>query len=318
MAFAPTTRNLPSTVNRQPRTVNRQPLYSCQMTHALLLTLLLAQAHTPSPQSGLDTAAIARTIGRQGQLQGDVYKISLPRTDLDVRVGDVKIRAGLALGSWVAFRATGADAIVDGDLVLTEREVDPAVARLFASGLQITALHNHLVGETPRIMYLHVWGTGNAAKLATGVRAALDATATPLDAPTTPTADEGDLHADVIQQRLGVTGTVRGGVLSISVPRHEKITMMGMEMPPSMGMATALNFQSAGNGTIVATGDFVLAGDEVNPVAKALSTHEIGVRALHNHMIHGTPELYFMHFWGSGTPEKVADGLRAALDLLHR
>lgn len=289
------------------------------MTHALLLTLVLAQAPSAAPQSGLDTAAIARAIGRQGQLQGDVYKISLPRTDLDVRVGDVKIRAGLALGSWVAFRATGSDAIVDGDLVLTERELDPVIARLFASGLQITAVHNHLVGETPRVMYVHIWGTGNAAKLAAGVRGALDATATPLEAASAPAAaEDAGLNADVIQKRLGVTGTVRGGVLAISVPRHEKITMMGMELPPSMGMATSLNFQSAGNATVLATGDFVLVGDEVNPVAKALSTHDIGVRALHNHMIHGTPELYFMHFWASGAPDTVADGLRAALDLLRK
>jgi len=293
-------------------------MYSGGMTPAFLLMLVLSQA-APAPQpSGLDTAAIARTIGRQGQSQGDVYKISLPRTDLDVRVGDVKIRAGFALGSWVAFRAAGSNAIVDGDLVLTEREVDPVIARLFAAGLQITALHNHLIGETPRIMYLHVWGTGSAATLAAGVRAALDATATPLDAPSAPAADDNGFGADVIQQRLGVTGTVRGGVLAIAVPRHETITMMGSELPPSMGMATSLNFQSAGSGMVVATGDFVLTGDEVNPVAAALSKNGIGVRALHNHMIHGTPELYFMHFWGSGAPDKVADGLRAALDVLHK
>jgi hypothetical protein len=115
-----------------------------------------------------------------------------------------------------------------------------------------------------------------------------------------------------------VTGTVRGGVLAIAVPRHETITMMGSELPPSMGMATSLNFQSAGSGMVVATGDFVLTGDEVNPVAAALSKNGIGVRALHNHMIHGTPELYFMHFWGSGAPDKVADGLRAALDVPHK
>jgi uncharacterized protein DUF1259 len=294
-------------------------MYTDRMINALLLTLVVAQARTDASPSGLDTAAIARAIGRQGQFQGDVYKIALPRTDLDVHVGDVKIRPGLALGSWVAFRAAGTDAIVHGDLVLTEREVDPVVSRLFASGLQITALHNHLVGETPRIMYLHVWGTGSAAALAAGVRSALDATATPLDAPSAPAAaDDAGLGADAIQQRLGVTGTVRGGVLAISVPRREPITMMGMDLPPSMGMATALNFQSAGAAGVVATGDFVLTGDEVNPVAKALSTHGIGVRALHNHMIHGTPELYFMHFWGSGAPEKVADGLRAALDLLRK
>ena len=287
--------------------------------YALLLSLVLAQAPAATAPSGLDTAAIAKAIGRQGQFQGDVYRIALPRTDLDVRVGDVKIRPGFALGTWVAFRSTGREAAVHGDLVLLEGEVDPVVSRLFAAGLQITALHNHLVGESPRIMYLHIWGTGDAATLAAGVRSALDATATPREAPSAPpAADDEGLGADVIQRRLGVTGTVRGGVLAVSVPRREKISMMGVDMPPSMGMATALNFQSSGNGNVVGTGDFVLTADEVNPVARALSTNGIGVRALHNHMLHGTPELYFMHFWASGTPERVADGLRAALDVINK
>ena len=289
------------------------------MLTALLLSLALTQAAPAS--TTLDTAAIARAIGRQGQLQGDVYRIALPRTDLDVRVGDVKVRAGFALGSWVAFRGTSSGAIVDGDLVLTERELDPVVARLFASGLQITALHNHLVGETPRIMYLHVWGTGDAGKLAAGVRSALDATATPLAAPAppgAPPADDAVPGADAIQQRLGVKGAVRGGVLAMAVPRPEPITMMGSELPPSMGMATSINVQADGKGGVVTTGDFVLTGDEVNPVAKALSTNGIGVRALHNHMIHGSPELYFMHFWGSGAPDKIADGLKAALDAMKK
>jgi hypothetical protein len=252
-------------------------------------------------------------------MQGDVYRISLPRTDLDVSVNGVKLRAGFALGSWVAFRSTGSDAIVDGDLVLLEREVDQAVSRLFAGGLDITALHNHILNETPRVMYLHIWGRGDAARLAAGIRSALEATATPLgEATAAPPSEDAGFDAAVIQQRLGVKGTVRGGVLSVSVPRPEKITMMGAEMPPAMGMATGFNFQSAGNGNVAATGDFVLAADEVNKVARALSSHGIGVRALHNHMIHGSPELYFMHFWATGAPATVADGLRAALDVMAR
>jgi hypothetical protein len=286
----------------------------------LALTLLTqAPATGASSSSSLDTAAISRAIGRTGQMQGDVYRISLPRTDLDVTVNGVKLRAGFALGSWVAFRSTGSDAIVDGDLVLLEREVDPAVSRLFAGGLDITALHNHILNETPRVMYLHIWGRGDAARLAAGIRSALEATATPLgEPPAAPPSEDAGFDAAVIQQRLGVKGAVRGGVLSVSVPRPEKITMMGAEMPPAMGMATGFNFQSAGDGNVAATGDFVLAADEVNKVARALSSHGIGVRALHNHMIHGSPELYFMHFWATGAPATVADGLRAALDVMAR
>lgn len=289
------------------------------MSALLLVVVFLIQAPATgaSSSSSLDTAAISRAIGRTGQMQGDVYRISLPRTDLDVSVNGLKLRAGFALGSWVAFRSTGPDAIVDGDLVLLEREVDQAVSRLFAGGLDITALHNHILNETPRVMYLHIWGRGDAARLAAGIRSALQATATPLgEAPAAPSSDDPGFDAAVIQQRLGVKGAVRGGVLSVSVPRPEKITMMGAEMPPAMGMATGFNFQSAGNGNVAATGDFVLAADEVNKVARALSSHGIGVRALHNHMIHGSPELYFMHFWATGAPATVADGLRAALDVM--
>jgi len=292
---------------------------------ALLTFLTLAAV--PTAQGTLNTSAIDQALGRSGQTQGDVYRVSFPRTDLTVTVDGVRIKPGFALGSWGAFESTGADAIAHGDLVLTEAEVDPVISKLFEGGLEITALHNHLVGETPRIMYLHFWGRGDAAKLAGALHAALAVTATPAATPApapaagaaaaTPPADP-ELKADVIQKVLGRTGTERGGVLSISIPRPEQITMMGAPMPPAMGMATAFNFQAAGSGNVAATGDFVMTGDEVNPIARALRQNGIGVRALHNHMIHGTPELYFMHFWAVGTPDKVASGLRAAADLLKK
>src|SRR5262249_31337535 len=124
--------------------------------------------------------------------------------------------------------------------------------------------------------------------------------------------------ADAFQKALGRTGTVKGGVLSIGIPRPEKIMMMGVELPPSMGMATSLNIQAAGAGKVAATGDFVMTDDEVNPIAKALRSHGIAVTALHNHMLHGTPMLYFMHFWAEGAPASVAAGLKAATDLLAK
>ena len=289
------------------------------------LLALITFAAAPRAQGTLNTSAIDQALGRSGQMQGDVYRVSFPRTDLTVTVDGVRIRPGFALGSWGAFKSTGADAITHGDLVLTEAEVDPVISKLFEGGLEITALHNHLVGEAPRIMYLHFWGRGDAAKLATALHAALAVTATPAAAPAPAAgaaapaqAADPELKGDVIQKVLGRTGTERGGVLSISIPRPEQITMMGAAMPPAMGMATAFNFQAAGSGNVAATGDFVMTGDEVNPIARALRQNGIGVRALHNHMIHGTPELYFMHFWAVGTPEKVASGLRAAADLLKK
>ncbi len=271
---------------------------------------------------GLNTAAIDKALGLTGQMQGDVYRVGMPRTDLSVTVHGIAIKPGLALGSWAAFRRADTRAVVHGDLVLTESEIDPVISRLEESGLQITAVHNHLLGETPRLMYVHYWGEGEEGALARNVRMALAAsktpfTAAPAPAPGAPPVDPG-FDVDAVQKALGKTGTVRGGVLGVSVPRPEKISMMGVDLTPAMGMATALNFQSAGNGKVAATGDFVMIDSEVNPVAKALRAHGVGITSLHNHMLHGTPVLYFMHFWIEDSPQNVGAGLRAALDLLAK
>jgi biotin operon repressor len=223
----------------------------------------------------------------------------------------------------MAFKKAGADsAVAHGDLVLLETEVNPVISALQAGGMEITALHNHVLNETPRVMYVHFWGHGAEGALAKTLAAALAKTATPAQAPA-PAAGAPPAATDfpgsaVLQTALGRQGTVRGGVLAIAVPRPEKITMMGVELPPSMGMATALNFQDAGAGTVAGTGDFVMIGDEVNKVARALRAHGIEITALHNHMIHGSPELFFMHFWALGTPQEVGAGLKAAVDLLAK
>jgi hypothetical protein len=273
-----------------------------------------------SAQPALDTAAIDKGLGLTGTMQGDVYRVGMARTDLAVAVRGVAIKPGLALGSWAAFRRAGARAVVHGDLVATATEVNPLISRLQAGGFMITALHNHLIEETPAVMYLHYWGEGGEATLASSLRNALQATRTPLTppppAPATP--PKPDFDVDALQTALGRTGTVRGGVLGVSVPRPEKIMMMGVELPPSMGMATALNFQAGAAGKIVATGDFVLAPTEVNAVARVLRDRGIAITALHNHMLHGTPDLYFMHFWADGTVADVGAGLKAALDRLPK
>lgn len=294
--------------------------------HALYFILLLvigaSLAAAPQTPGALDTAAIDKAFGMTGQLQGDVYRIGMPRTDLAVTVHGIAIKPGLALGSWAAFRKAGADAVVHGDLVLTETEINPLISKLQAGGFQITALHNHLLEETPHVMYLHYWGRGGEASLATTLRGALQGTKTPLTSAPAPAAgapqpDPG-FDAAAMSATLGKTGTVRGGVMSVSIPRPEKIMMMDVELPPSMGMATSINVQSAGAGKVAATGDFVMIDSEVNPIAKALRSHGIAITALHSHMIHGTPTLQFMHFWAEDTPANVAAGLKAAIDLLAK
>ena len=274
--------------------------------------------------SKLDTTAIEKAIGKAGELKDEVYKISMPRTDLKVMVKDVTLKPGLALGSWVAFKEAGNEAVIDGDLVLTEDEVAPVFDKLRKEGIEVTALHNHLIGETPRVMFLHIAGKGDAADLAKHVKAALSLTATPMEpspkkageASAKSGSEEAGFDTESIQKELGHKGNVKDGVLQVSIARPEPITMKGVTLPPSMGMATALNFQQAGEGKVAATGDFVMIRDEVDHVTKALAEHGIMVTALHNHLVHGSPELYFMHFWANDTAEKVAKGLRAGLDAM--
>lgn len=289
----------------------------------LLLVFFPSRSHATESQKAsktlLDTTAIEREIGKAGESKGDVYKISFPRTDLNVIVGGVRVKPGLALGSWMAFRATGGTTIVDGDLVLTEDEIYPVLRELQQHGLTVTAIHNHLLQESPKIVYLHFWGEGDAAKLAGSLKQALRRTKTPLTSSTDePTQAEDRFDTEQIQHILGQKGALKQGVLHVSVPRPEKITVHGVELPPSMGMATAMNFQAASDGKVAATGDFVMIGEEVNPVARALAEHGIRVTALHNHLLHDSPDLFFMHFWAHDTPEKVARGLKAGLDAMEK
>lgn len=284
-----------------------------------VLAVVTLSAVQRNQGAALNTAAIDQALGLTGQMQGAVYRIGIPRTDLSVTVHGIAIKPGLALGSWAAFLRAGDQTVVHGDLVLTEPEINPLISKLQAGGLSITALHNHLIDETPRLMYLHYWGQGSESALAGALKAALQTTKTPLTPPPAPaTPPDPGFDADAFQTALGRTGAVKGGVLGISIPRPEKITMMGVELPPAMGMATAINVQSAGAGKVAATGDFVMIDDEVNPIAKALRSHGIAITALHSHMIHGTPTLYFMHFWAEDSLANVAAGLKAATALLAR
>jgi hypothetical protein len=271
------------------------------------------------PSAPTDWKAVEQAMGRPGAPQpGDVYRFSMPRGDLKVTVRGVEIKPALALGSWAAFKMMGDNAMVMGDIVLTEDEVDPVMSRLQQGGVEQTALHHHIMHESPRVFYMHIGGHGNPVKLAETIGAALKLTKTPPPSPPPPPASgqAQDLGIDTkqIEQIVGYSGKVNGGVFQLSVPRAEKITEGGMEVPPSMGTGTAINFQPTGGGRAAITGDFVMTAGEVNPVIRALGENGIEVTSLHNHMLNDEPRLFFMHFWANDDAVKLARGLRAALD----
>ncbi len=280
----------------------------------LYLATTLATAQTPS--SANDWKPVEDAIGRTGQVSGDVIRFGMPRKDLHVTLDGVEIKPALALGSWAAFKKDGNSAMVMGDLVLTEAEIEPVITKLQEHGIHESAVHNHLIGESPRILYMHIASHGDPVQMAKAIRDALALTHTPPADAAAPSAATPDLGFDQkqVEQALGHSGKINGGVLQVSVPRAETITDSGMSVPSSMGVATALNFQPTGNGKAAITGDFVLLNKEVNPVMKTLRQNGIAVTAVHSHMLMEEPRLFFMHFWANDDAIKLAKALRAALD----
>jgi len=246
---------------------------------------------------------------------GGIYRVGLPRTDLKVTLDGVELKPGFALGSWLAFEKMGEQGMVMGDLVLTMDEVAPVMTKLAAGGIEVTALHNHLLRNQPFTIYMHVQGNGDPVKLAAVLHTALAESKTPLSAaPAAPTPPPPiDLDTAAIDQTLGAKGSNNGGVYQFSIPRAEPIKDNGMNVPPPMGSANAINFQPTGGGKAAITGDFVLIAKEVNPVLRALREHGIEVTATHNHMLDDRPRLFFMHFWANDDAKKLAEGLKAAL-----
>ena len=266
-----------------------------------------------------DWSRVDQVIGKKGMdLPGGVHKLGFPRTDLSVTVDGVAIKPSLALGSWIAFMPTGGEVMVMGDLVLLETEISPVMKRLIDEGFEITAIHNHLVRTSAPVFYMHIGAHGDPLKLAETLHAALSLSKTPLMQPAVAAATAPlDLDTAMIEKMLGFHGSANGGVYQFSVPRAENITEAGMPIPPSLGTAIAINFQPTGSARAAITGDFVLLGSEVNPVLRSLRQHGIEVTALHSHMIEDSPHLFFMHFWANDDAQKLAQGLRSALNLVN-
>ena len=281
--------------------------------------------------SQIDWKAVDAALGRTGTEQpGNVRRYGMPRSDMRVAVQGVAIRPAFALGSWLAMSPHGDGVMAMGDLVLKESEVAPVMSALQAGGVGQTAVHHHVLHETPRVVYMHVHGMGDPVRIAQTVRAALARTSTPAQAPAAPSGgDQGDaggagrpgeggaalgIDTAAIARTLGHAGKVNGGVYQVSVPRAETIRDAGVEVPTSMGLATAINFQPTGGRKAAITGDFVMIASEVNPVIRALRDHGIEVTSLHNHLLADEPRLFFMHFWANDDAATLARGLRAALD----
>ena len=256
-------------------------------------------------------------LGRKPAIGGDVHRYGFLRTDLSVTLDGVSIKPALALGGWVAFKPMHGGAMVMGDLVLLDTEINPVMAKMIASGLEITAVHNHLLRANPETIYMHVAGHGDPVRLATAIRDALAESKTPLTvAASTAPPPAIDLDTAQLDQIIGIKGQANGGVYQFGVPRRDPIKEDGMALSPvgPLGVATGIGFQPTGGGKAAITGDFVMTAEEVNPVIMALRTHGIEVTALHSHMLDEEPRLFFMHFWANDDAIKLAKGLRAALD----
>src|SRR5881398_2172680 len=269
----------------------------------------------------IDWSKVDAAFGRKAAITGDVHRYGFPRSDLTVTLDGVTIRPALALGGWVALKPAHGGAMAMGDLVLLETEINPVMAKLIENGVEITAVHNHVLRANPATFYMHVGGHGDPVKLATAIRTALAESKTPLTPPAAPASQPAiDLDTAQLDQIIGAKGQANGGVYQFGVPRRDPVSENGMQLAPAgpMGVATAINFQPTGGGKAAITGDFVLTGEEVNPVIKALRSNSIEVTAVHSHMLDEQPRLFFLHFWANDDAMKLAKGLRAALDKTAR
>jgi hypothetical protein len=285
------------------------------MRRLLAFAALSASVLLSMPAVAADWSAVAQALGKSGtEMPGGVYRVGLPRSDLHVQLDGIELKPTFALGSWVAFSPMGQQAMVMGDLVLTEDEIEPVMKSLLDNGLEVTALHNHLFHAQPATFYMHVGGTGDPVKLASAIHTALALSKTPFTAAPAPaTPPTVDLNTAAIDAALGAKGTIAGGVYQVGIPRAQPVMAMGMAVPGPMGGAESINFQPLGGGQVAITGDFILVAKEVNPVLRALRKNGIDVTALHNHMLDDNPRMFFVHFWAHDDLNKLLTGLHAAL-----
>jgi len=275
--------------------------------------------------SGAETAGrlgaekIGQTAGVKATTDPDgVVRIGWARTDVSVKVDGVPLHPFAGLGSWAAFTPTKHGAMVMGDMIVFQDEVTPAMDAAFAAGLEVTGLHNHFIYDDPKVYFMHVRGTGDPEKLAAGVKSVWDAVKRVRTANAQPairfsgeSPKPGQVSAEPLEKIVGHKSQAQDGVVKVTIGREGE--MHGIQVGGSMGLTTWAAFSGTDELTVV-DGDFIMTAEEVQPVLKALRKADIHIVALHNHMVGEEPAFYFTHFWGKGPPEKLAKGIKAALD----
>jgi hypothetical protein len=288
----------------------KHPLTLLALGVALLISL-------PARATDIEWKKVDAALGKTAAVSGEVHRYGLPRSDLHVTLDGISVKPALALGGWVAFAPMHGEAMVMGDLVLLETEITPVMSKLLDSGLDITAIHNHILRASPATFYMHVAGHGDPEKMAASIREALSSgSKTPFDPPATTAgpAPTVDLDTAKLDEAMGAKGTANGGVYQFGIPRRDPVTESGMPVSAALGGANAINFQPTGNGKAAITGDFLVTGDEVNPLIRALRAGDIEVTAIHSHMLDEQPRMFFIHFWANDDALKLAHNVRAALD----
>jgi Domain of Unknown Function (DUF1259) len=288
------------------------------MMRKLGLLTLAATLSVPALANAaeIDWKKVDAALGKTATVSGDVHRYGIPRSDLHVTLDGVAVKPALALGGWVAFAPMHGEAMVMGDLVLLESEITPVMTKLLDGGLDITAVHNHILRASPLTFYMHVGGHGDPEKMAGVIRSALSASKTPFEPPATTAgpAPAVDLDTAKLDQIMGVKGSAVGGVYQFAIPRRDPATESGMQVNTPLGGANAINFQPTGNGKAAITGDFLVTGNEVNPLIRSLRAGEIEVTAIHSHMLDEQPRMFFIHFWANDDAQKLARNVRTALE----
>lgn len=281
---------------------------------ALGAALLLSQA---ARADAIDWKKVDAALGKTATVSGEVHRYGLPRSDLHVTLDGVAIKPALALGGWIAFAPMQGQAMLMGDLVLLDTEITPVMTKLLDSGLDVSAIHNHILRASPATFYMHVAGHGDPEKMATAIRAALSsASKTPFDPPATTATAAAPIDLDTagIDAAMGAKGTANGGVYQYGIPRRDPAKESGTPVNAALGGANAINFQPTGGGKAAITGDFLVTGNEVNPLIRALRAGDIEVTAIHSHMLAEEPRMFFVHFWANDDALKLAHNIRTALD----
>src|ERR1700712_4752621 len=288
------------------------------MKRSLTLLTLLGMVAFPTlaMAAEIDWKKVDAALGKSAAVSGEVHRYGLPRSDLHVALDGVAIKPALALGGWVSFAPVHGEAMVMGDLVLLETEITPVMTKLLDGGLDITAIHNHILRASPATFYMHVGGHGDPEKMAAVIRSALSASKTPFDPPSTTAGPPPAIDLDTarLDQIMGVKGAAVGGVYQFGVPRRDPPVESGMPVSGPLGGANAINFQPTGNGKAAITGDFLVTGNEVNPLIRALRAGDIEVTAIHSQMLDEQPRMFFIHFWANDDAEKLARNVRTALE----